>query len=277
MLFETSQEALTWYQSGERVITPSFIDSVAWGKIKNHPIDEKFFPVLLYMRDIETMTQRYFDELMKSATGKDPMIRQFMEQWVEEEPMHGQLLSRFLEEAGCPQEKDWKQKGFDGLSLSYRVSSKIQEWITLPFGKNFTSVHMAWGAIHEYSTLTGYRRLWELARHPVLEYLLRAIAREEAKHALFYWSVAHINLRESPLRQQLARYLVEKFWKPVGEGVKTQAESNVVIRTLFAGKDGIDQIRTYVNDRIAQLPGFETLTRVTDRISSVAASEPCSP
>lgn len=272
MLFETSQEALDWYQKGERIITKSFIDSVAWNQIKNHPIDEKFFPVLLYMRDVETMTTRYFDELMKSATGKEPVIREFMEQWATEEPVHGHLLSRFLEEAGCPQEQDWKQKGFEGLTSSYRLRSKIQEWITLPFGKNFTSVHMSWGAIHEYSTLTGYRRLWELAGHPVLEHLLRAIAREEAKHAMFYWSVAYIQLKESPFRQQLARYLVEKFWRPVGEGVKTESESNVVIRTLFAGKDGIEQIRTYVNNRVAQLPGFETLTRVTDRIASVSST-----
>ncbi len=270
MLFETTKDVLDWYQKGDRVITPAFIDSVAWKDIKNHPIDEKFFPVLLYMRDIETMTTRYFDELMKSATGKEPMIREFMEQWATEEPVHGQLLSRFLEEAGCPQEQDWKQKGFDGLTISYKLRSKIQEWVTFPFGKNFTSVHMSWGAIHEYSTLTGYRRLWELAGHPVLEYILKAIAREEAKHAMFYWSVAYINLKDSPYRQRLARYLVEKFWKPVGEGVKTEAESNVVIRTLFAGTDGIDQIRTYVNNRVAQLPGFETLTRVTDRISSAA-------
>lgn len=271
MLFDSTQDVLEWYQKGERVITPAFIDRVAWHQIKNHPIDEKFFPVLLYMRDVETMTTRYFDELMKSATGKDPVIRPFMEQWATEEPVHGQLLSRFLEEAGCPQEKDWKQKSFDGLTLSYRLRSKIKEWITLPFGKNFTSVHMSWGAIHEYSTLTGYRRLWELAGHPVLEDILRAIAREEAKHAMFYWSVARISLLEHPVRQQLARYLVEKFWRPVGEGVKSEEESNVVIRTLFAGKEGIDQIRTYVNNRVAQLPGFETLTRVTDRISSVAS------
>ncbi len=270
MLFETAEEALTWYQSGERVITKAFLDSVPWNEVKRHPIDEKFFPVLLYMRDIETMTERYFAELMKSATGKDPIIRQFMEQWVEEEPMHGAILSRFLEEAGCPQEADWKKKGFDRLTVSYRLRSKIQEWMTLPFGKNFTSVHMTWGAIHEYSTLTGYRRLWELSGHPVLEYLLKAIAREEAKHSLFYWSVARIHLKEHPLRQQLARYLVEKFWRPVGEGVKTEAESNVVIRTLFSGKDGVDMIKTYVNNRVAQLPGFESFTRVTDRIAGAA-------
>jgi hypothetical protein len=270
MLFETAQDVLDWYQKGDRIVTKEFIDSVPWNQIKDHPIDEKFFPVLLYMRDIETMTQRYFDELMRSATGKDPIISQFMEQWAQEEPVHGALLSRFLEEAGCVQEQNWKQKGFDRLTLSYRLRSRIQEWITLPFGKNFTSVHMSWGAIHEYSTLTGYRRLWELAGHPILEQLLRGIAREEAKHAMFYWSVAHINLHQHPFRQQLARYLVEKFWKPVGEGVKTEAESNVVIQTLFAGKDGIEQIRTYVNNRIAQLPGFETLTRVTDRIASVS-------
>lgn len=110
MLFESAKDVLEWYQKGERVITKAFIDGVAWNQVKNYPIEEKFFPVLLYMRDIETMTTRYFDELMKSATGREPIIREFMEQWATEEPVHGQLLSRFLEEAGCPQEGDWRQK-----------------------------------------------------------------------------------------------------------------------------------------------------------------------
>jgi hypothetical protein len=38
---------------------------------------------------------------------------------------------------------------------------------------------MTFGAIHEMSTTQGYRRLIELADHPVLNHILRGIIREE--------------------------------------------------------------------------------------------------
>lgn len=274
MLFESEKDALDWYQKDERVLTKEFIDHIPWHEVKNHPLDERFLPVITYMRDIETMTEVYFEELMKSPTAKDPIIRNFMEQWVTEEPVHGEMLNRFMEEAGYPSDKDWKQQGFDAISLGYKARSVLSRAITLPFGKRFTSVHMTWGAINEYSTLTGYRRLWEMAGHPVLEHILRGIVREEAKHAMFYWSVARINLRNSAFRQKLARYIVDRFWSPVGQGIKSEEDSNLVIKTLFAGRDGVDTMKRYVNDRVAQLPGFEDLTRVTDRVANIVVQQP---
>ena len=98
-------------------------------------------------------------------------------------------------------------------------------------GHHFTGVHMTWGAINELSTLTGYQRLWTLAKHPVLDHILKHIAREEATHSFFYWSVARIKLMRSSFRQQLARFIINTFWSPVGENKKTPAESNVVIHT----------------------------------------------
>ena len=53
------------------------------------------------------------------------------------------------------------------------------------FGRHFSGVHMVWGAINEMTTLQGYRRLWKLAGHPVLEQLLRAIAQEEQFTLIF--------------------------------------------------------------------------------------------
>jgi hypothetical protein len=35
-------------------------------------------------------------------------------------------------------------------------------------GRKFTATHMTFGAIHEMSTAQGYRRLINLAGHPVL-------------------------------------------------------------------------------------------------------------
>lgn len=269
MLFQSERDALDWFQSGERVLTKSFLDSIEWHKVKDTPFDERLLPVVQYMRDIETMTEVYFEELMASATGKDPVIRAFMEQWVSEEPLHGELLNRFMEEAGYPSDADWKQQGFDAISWRYKVKNKLVQFMTLPFGKRFTSVHMTWGAINEYSTLTGYRRLWESAKHPVLESILRGIVREEARHAHFYWSVARIHLAQRMGDRRLARFIVDRFWSPVGQGIKPVTETNLVISTLFSGQDGLEAMRRFVNDRVAQLPGFEGLTSVTERVAQV--------
>ena len=52
--------------------------------------------------------------------------------------------------------------------------------------KHLPAVHMAWGAVNEWSTQTGYGRLIEKAKHPVLTELLRRIMRQEGRHIDFY-------------------------------------------------------------------------------------------
>ncbi len=64
-------------------------------------------------------------------------------------------------------------------------------------GKKFTATHMTFGAIHEMPTTQGYRRLAELAGHPVLTQILTGIIREESAHAHFYRSVARIEATKS--------------------------------------------------------------------------------
>ena len=81
MNFETNKDVLDWYERQERSLTPEFIGSIPWHKVKDHPVDEKFIPVLLYMRDVETLTDMYHRELLRTPTGKDPHFSKFMERW----------------------------------------------------------------------------------------------------------------------------------------------------------------------------------------------------
>lgn len=272
MLFETEIDAINWYESQERVLTPAFLKTIPWDKVKDHPLDPAFIPTLVYMRDVERFTSLYNDELARTPTGKDPAIKRFMERWSQEEITHSDLLHRFLVEAGFPATERWYEEAKKRIPLTYRLSSHITPRITNLLGHHFTGVHMTWGAINELSTLTGYQRLWNLAKHPVLEYILTHIAREEASHSFFYWSVARVKLLQSTFRQQLAKFMVEKFWSPVGEGAKPVAESNAVIRTLFSGVEGLELMHQRVTRRIQQLPGLDTLQTVTDRISAATHS-----
>src|SRR5580765_2007351 len=100
MNFETNKEVLDWYEGQERALTPEFIAAVPWDKVKDTPFDEKFVPVLYYMRDVETLTDMYHRELKRTPTGKDPHISKFMERWGVEEITHGEMMNRFLNELG---------------------------------------------------------------------------------------------------------------------------------------------------------------------------------
>ncbi|MEP7037606.1 MAG: ferritin-like domain-containing protein [Acidobacteriota bacterium] len=223
------------------------------------------------MRDVEALTDMYYEELRRTPTGKDPIISKFMERWSVEEQTHGELLNRFLNEAGIETHEKWHKQVRRAVSSVYTVNNYLITMLTNLVGKKFTATHMAFGAIHEMSTTQGYRRLTQLADHPVLTEILRGIIREESAHTQFYRSVARIELQKSEFAQKLSRFLIKNFWTPVGSGAKPTEESNYTIATLFGGDDGLDWIDKKVTQRIQTLPGFDGLTKVSDKIGKIAS------
>src|SRR6185436_16018096 len=109
-------------------------------------------PVLLYMRDVETLTDMYHRELLRTPTGKDPVISKFMERWGVEEITHGELINRFLNEAGIETPRNWKAETHHGVSKIYRANTYLTTMLTNLIGKKFTATHMSFGAIHEMTT-----------------------------------------------------------------------------------------------------------------------------
>ncbi len=75
MTFETKKEVLDWYEKQPRTLTKEFIDRINWKDVKSYALDEKSVPVLLYMRDVEALTDMCCEELRRTPTGKDPIIR----------------------------------------------------------------------------------------------------------------------------------------------------------------------------------------------------------
>ncbi len=271
MNFETNRDVLDWYEKQPRTLTDKFIGEINWSDVAKHPLDEKFVPVLLYMRDVETLTDVYYDELRRTPTGKDPIIRKFMERWSAEEQTHGELINRFLNEAGIETDPKWQKQVIGSVSTSYTVTNYLITTLTNLIGKRFTATHMAFGAIHEMSTTQGYRRLSELADHPILSKILTGIIREESAHTTFYRSVARIELEKSEISRKLSRFIVKHFWTPVGSGAKPAEESNYTIATLFGGEDGMRRINQNVSQKIQMLPGFDGLTKVSDTIGEIVA------
>ena len=221
------------------------------------------------MRDIEYFTDMYYQELRRTPTGKDPVIKKFMDRWSIEELHHGNLLNRFLEEAGVPTGKNWQVEADRKIPRLYKIGSCLVDYAARPFGKYFHGAHMAWGAINEITAMNAYRRLSDLAGHPVLKQLLIGIVQEESIHGSFYWNVARVKLNETQFSKILAKFIIGKFWSPVGQGAKPKSETNYVMATLFPGKEGLELFDQKIGSRIERLPGFGGFKGLTERIAPI--------
>lgn len=266
MTFETKKEVLDWYEQQPRSLTNDFIENIEWNDVRNYPLDERFIPVLIYMRDVEVLTDMYYEELRRTPTGKDPIISKFMERWGIEEITHGEVINRFLNEAGIPTEEKWRKNVRNSVSKSYTVTNYLISALASLVGKRFTATHMTFGAIHEMSTGQGYRRLMKIADHPVLTEILTAILREESAHASFYRNVARIELNQSGISQKLARFLVKNYYTPVGSGSRPEQATNYAIGTLFEGAEAMEWIDRNVTQRVQALPGMQGITKTSEKI-----------
>ncbi len=272
MSFETNKDVLDWYERQERALTPGFISSIPWDKVRDTPFDEKFVPVLFYMRDVETLTDMYHRELLRTPTGRDPHIRKFMERWGVEEITHGEMMNRFLNEIGYESDETWQTQVRRAVTKAYHANAYMLTTLTNLVGKKFTATHMTFGAIHEMEAAQGYRRLKALTDHPVLNPILDAIIKEESAHNQFYWSVAKLELSRSKTARRIARFVTEKFWAPVGQGSLAKRRTQYLVQTLFCAGEGLATIDAKVTQRVRQLPGFSDLTKITDTVSQMAAA-----
>jgi hypothetical protein len=269
MTFETTKDVYDWYEKQQPVFTKEGMDAIPWHEVRDHPLDERFIPVLLYMRDVETLTDMYHRELLRTPTGKDPYIGRFMERWGVEEVIHGEVLNRFLNEAGVETGDKWQGQVRKNVSNFYNFNTYLLTSLTNLLGRRFTATHMSFGAIHEMSTAQAYRRMDELAGHPVLSMILNGIVREESFHTHFYWSVAKLELRNSDAAQRIARFVIRAFYRPVGQGSLEKGRTEYAIRTLFGGEEGLERLHTTVTKRAQTLPGLEALDKVTEVIGRI--------
>jgi hypothetical protein len=230
------------------------LDAVAWSEVARYPLSPATVRTLTCMQDIESHTIVYLRSLLATRAIDDPEVATFLACWVHEEIFHGLALARFLEAAGHPLGPRATPRGQEplGKRLEGLATSMVSRmW------PDFCAVHMTWGAINELTTLTGYQRLKAVAGHPVLSELLDTITRDESRHFYFYYRQADLRLRR-PGAAWVARWLIERFWAPVGSGVASDDDLAFMAHYLFAGDEGRAVARR-VDDTIRKLPGFETV------------------
>ncbi len=230
------------------------LSAFAWDNVPRHPVPPEAIRTLRYMQDIESHTIIYLRALLATRAIDDPEVATFLACWLYEETFHGMALARFLEAAGHPVGAREQPRGQEPWSKRIEAAATVMLSRAWP---DFCAVHMTWGAINELTTLTGYRRLMAVARHPVLTELLEAIMLDESRHFFYYYRQAEIRLRRRGAAR-LARLLVDRFWAPVGSGVQPRRELEFLAGYLFADEDGRAAARR-VDETIRRLPGFATV------------------
>ena len=230
------------------------LSAYAWDDVPRYPLPADAVRTLRYMQDIESHTIVYLRALLATRAIDDPDVATFLACWVYEETFHGLALARFLDAAGHAVGARALPRGQEPWSQRLEAAATAMLSRAWP---DFCAVHMTWGAINELTTLTGYRRLAGLARHPVLTELLEAIMLDESRHFFFYYRQAELRLRRRTVAR-VARRLVDTFWSPVGSGVQPDGELAFMARYLFADADGLAAARR-VDETIRRLPGFATV------------------
>ena len=253
------------------------VSDLDWDGVARHPLAPEAARVLRYMQDIESHTIVYVRQLLATRAIDDPEVATFLACWFHEETFHGLALDRFLAAAGHPL-LPWPRPR-SALNLASRLEEAAIALVSRAW-PDFVALHMTWGAINELTTLTGYRRLAAVARHPVLSELLARIIRDESRHFFFYYKQAERRLAK-PCVARVTRFLVERFWAPVGTGVQPADELRFLAATLLGGPEGQAAARK-VDDTIRRLPGMAKLPLLCEWVernvpAAVAPEQRCTP
>ena len=236
----------------------------------SRPLDPRALRCLRYMHDVEYHTVCYLRDLLVGPAHSDPEITSFLSFWVYEEFWHGEALAAVLEAHGEPSGARRVASMRRRLGRTERLRPLSMMVGSALAGEDLVAVHMAWGAINEWTTQAGYAQLARRADHPVLTELLKRIMRQEGRHIDFYASQAERRLAANRRAQRLTRWALRRFWSPVGSGVMPPAETNHLARHLMGGHDGLAAARR-IDRRVDLLPGLAGLALLESSLRALGA------
>jgi hypothetical protein len=241
------------------------VSDIDYQSFGTRPLDSDTLRCLRYMHDVEGHTMCYLRDVLVTRAHKDPELTAFLACWAYEEHWHGQAIARVLAAHGEP-------SGDERLEALRLRLPRRQALRPLLFSLASTvtdhlpAVHMAWGAVNEWSTQAAYGRLVTKAGHPILTELLRRIMRQEGRHIDFYVRAARRRLAGQPRAQRLTRFALRHFWSPVGAGVMPEPEVSFVALHLFGDKAGMEVARR-IDRQVDRLPGLEGLHLLEEAVS----------
>jgi len=244
------------------------IEDIDFEAFRTQPLDPNALRCLRYMHDVESHTICYLRDILVTRAHREPEVTAFLACWSYEEHWHGDAIAKVLDAHGedsASRLASMRQHLPRNDSIRPAVFSALSA-VT----KHLPAVHMAWGAVNEWSTQTGYGRLIEKAKHPVLTELLRRIMRQEGRHIDFYASESTRRLGASRAARRLTRYALSRYWGPVGSGVMPKAEIRFLATYLFGDEEGRQAARR-VDRQIDRLPGLEGMHLLDGAIADAMA------
>src|SRR5579875_1791674 len=238
-------------------------DDLDLDAFRRDPLPERTLRTLRYMCDVEYHTVCYLRDMLVTPSHTDGEVSTFMTMGNREEYWHGEALAAVLGVHGITVEFDQVKANRMKVGWKDRLDPIKQSLLSNIVGKDFVAVHMSWGMANERSAAAGYRRLIKLEPHPALGPLLKRIAQQETRHIAFYTTQARKRLEASSKARAITRFVLSKFWGPVGSGVMPEQEVDHVMRHLFTDEEGAREVQR-IDEQIAELPGLDGLTIMSD-------------
>jgi hypothetical protein len=233
------------------------IEDIDFDAFRTDPLDADTLRCLRYMHDVEGHTICYLRDLLVTAAHRDPDITAFLACWSYEEHWHGDAIAQVLNAHG-------ETAGPARLAAVRRRHPRRDAMQPLLFAlgsaitKHMVAVHMAWGAVNEWTTQAGYGRLAKKAGHPVLSELLKRIMRQEGRHIDFYAGEASRRLEVSAAARRITRKALRTWWAPVGSGVMPDEEVEFLAGYLFGDEEGAE-VACRIDRHVDRLPGLADL------------------
>lgn len=259
------------YQAHSGRVTWDDLDLSAF---RDRPLTPDGLRCIQYMHDIEFHTVLYLRDLLVTRAQNDHRITTFLTIWNLEELYHGEALAAVLaahDRPGGPgRVEPLRRRLGNARHNASTLASMFGSWAF----RDFTAVHMMWGAVNEWTAQAAYGRLAALEGHPVLSPLLKRLMRQEGRHVDFYASEAARRLDGNRRAQWLTRLALRRYWAPVGSGVAPPEDVRFMVNHLFGGPEG-EAVAERIDRRIRRLPGLERLSIVADaRAANLVAGPP---
>ena len=240
------------------------IEDLDWETARKIGLTKQEVDSLLYFADIESQTVHYFLEVSKLKVARDPELLTFLTMWNYEEYFHSYAITRLLRECGV--QVPTAQERAAEVRANARFKAKFEDFaqgmIAKTMPRTFISLWMFWGALQECLTTQAYEELAKITKNPVLEELCRRIARQERRHFAYYFNQSKDKLSGRSFDQKFVKWIANKFYAPVGGGVKTDVEAARTVAGLFPG-NRIFEVMGYIEKKLAMLPGMEDLQCAT--------------
>ena len=229
------------------------ISDLDLSRTADYPLAADEIRCLTYMMDIEGHTIVYLKSILNTCAIRDPQTAAFLSCWAYEEFFHSYTLRQFLEASGVAVSANRVVEVQEQASWRVWIEQIVASLIC-QMSKHFHAVYLTWGAISELTTLEGYHVLAGRTRNPLLAEILRRLAKDERRHFSFYYNKARTEL-QARNAQRLTKFILQRFWMPVGEGVKPDSEVEWIGHYVLGDAPG-GAVAERIDQTIARLPGM---------------------